>query len=63
MIEWVSRLTIKVVKFVGRVEEQALAPVESSLLFIAFSIVETCTSIKVINRVISYNRIMALVGT
>jgi hypothetical protein len=28
MIEWVSRLTRKVVKFVVRVEEQALAPVE-----------------------------------
>jgi hypothetical protein len=28
MIEWVSKLTGKVVKFVVRVEEQALAPVE-----------------------------------
>lgn len=27
MIEWVSKLTRKVVKFVVRVEEQALAPV------------------------------------
>jgi hypothetical protein len=28
MIEWVSKLTRQVVKFVVRVEEQALAPVE-----------------------------------
>jgi hypothetical protein len=47
----------------GKSGRTSFSPSGSSLLFIAFSIVETCTSIKVINGVRSYNRIMVLVGT
>jgi hypothetical protein len=62
MIEWVSKLTRKVVKFVVRVEEQALAPVEVHYYSLPSVLWRHAPQSKLL-IVISYNRIMVLVGT